>query len=368
MKRKSKEEQSLIVKKYIDGETVMDIAKKEHLSRSTIYTWINAAAISKEKTMRLKDFSHMKQEFEKLQKVVEILQSAPCTASAPLHTRLDAIEQMSGTYHVHTLCFALKVPKGTYYNHILRNKRDNTIYAKRKAELKPLIEEIYHKSNEIYGPNKVCAILRERGYVVTEKTIADIMHENNWFSIKGGAKALYLQNQKRRENLLNQQFIAPSPNKIWVSDVTYYKFNGKTFYICVIMDLFSRMVIAHKISLKNNTALTKRTFKLAYELRCPAAGFIFHSDNGMNYSNSVCESFFCTLKTEELYRSNYKSEKDLISSIANYISFYNSERPHSYLRYMSPLKYENKYYRSHPKKFEQDGSDFDMTKIKVFRK
>ena len=168
--------------------------------------------------------------------------------------------------------------------------------------------------------------------------------------------------------MLNQQFIAPSPNKIWVSDVTYYKFNGKTFYICVIMDLFSRMVIAHKISLKNNTALTKRTFKLAYELRCPAAGFIFHSDNGMNYSNSVCESFFCTLKTEELYRSNYKSEKDLISSIANYISFYNSERPHSYLRYMSPLKYENKYYRSHPKKFEQDGSDFDMTKIKVFRK
>ena len=100
MKRKSKEEQSLIVKKYIDGETVMDIAKKEHLSRSTIYTWINAAAISKEKTMRLKDFSHMKQEFEKLQKVVEILQSAPtiiifCVTSAIIQSMQNAKQNLN---------------------------------------------------------------------------------------------------------------------------------------------------------------------------------------------------------------------------------------------------------------------------------
>ncbi len=122
----------------------------------------------------------------------------------------------------------------------------------------------------------------------------------------------------------------------------------------------------------NSTSLTKRTFKLAYELSNPNPGFIFHSDNGANYisrsftsyikqfgaiisyskkhnpyNNSVCESFFSILKTEELYHTNYKSNKGVIKSISNFISFYNSERPHSYLRYTSPQKFENKYYLNH---------------------
>ncbi len=55
---------------------------------------------------------------------------------------------MSQEYNVNVLCFALKVAHGTYYNHILRNKREKSVYAKRKAVLKPIIEEIYHKSRE----------------------------------------------------------------------------------------------------------------------------------------------------------------------------------------------------------------------------
>jgi putative transposase len=62
---------------------------------------------------------------------------------------------MSKEYNVNILCEALKVAKGTFYNHILRNKRENTVYAKRKAELKQIIEEIFHKSRETYGSTKL---------------------------------------------------------------------------------------------------------------------------------------------------------------------------------------------------------------------
>ena len=110
----------------------------------------------------------------------------------------------------------------------------------------------------------------------------------------------------------------------------------KGFYICVIIDLFARKVIAHKISYHNSTQLTKSTFKSAYETRHPSQSLIFHSDNESNYKsqsfmtyfkelgitqsfsrphvpydNSVMESFFSNMKREELYRTKYRSENEL---------------------------------------------------------
>ncbi len=210
------------------------------------------------------------------------------------------------------------------------------------------------------------------------------MHANDWFSIRESAKTLYLQQQKCRENLLKQNFKSDRPNEVWVSDVTHFRFHDKTYYICVILDLYSRMAIACQVSLKNSTTLTKRTFLLAYKSRNPPQGLLFHSDNGNNYisrsftaalkncgvvqsysrkktpyDNSVCESFFHNMKAEELYRTNYHSERELRTGIANYIHFYNTERPHKTLRYMTPQKFEEEYVRYHPKKIGQDSSDFD---------
>ena len=100
---------------------------------------------------------------------------------------------------------------------------------------------------------------------------------------------------------------------------------------------------------------------------------LFHSDNGSNYilkafttclrkfgvvqslskkktpyDNSVCESYFSSMKMEELYRCKYRSEKELRIAIADYIEFYNSKRPHSVLRYMTPDKFEEVYNKMHP--------------------
>ena len=152
-KRATKEEKEAVVQRVKDGETVAELVKTTRFARSSIYSWIKESKLNLPEHVKLKDFSRLKMQYRRLQTVIEILQTAPCTATAPLRERLETIEQMSKEYNVNVLCFALKVAHGTYYNHILRNKRENSIYAKRKAELKPIIEEIYHKSRETYGPS-----------------------------------------------------------------------------------------------------------------------------------------------------------------------------------------------------------------------
>ncbi|MBQ3495247.1 MAG: IS3 family transposase [Clostridia bacterium] len=115
-----------------------------------------------------------------------------------------------------------------------------------------LIEQIYNESGHIYGAGKITAILKSKGYKVSEETVSKIVHENGWFSMRSCSKKLYNRDQhrKRKENLSNRFFIANRLNEIWVSDVTCFPVNDKNQYICVIIDIFSRKVIAYKISRK----------------------------------------------------------------------------------------------------------------------
>ena len=372
-KRLNEQQKQEIVKQFFQGKPVADLTKEMKVSRSSIYSWAKTYQTTLFKdTPKQQSCKVLQSKIDYLERIIKILQTAACTATAPLRDRLNVIEQLSSEYKVHTLCYALNVAKGTYYNHILRNKRENTVYAERKAQLKPIIEELYHQNHEILGPGKITAIMKEQGYRISESTVATIMHENNWFSVRAYAKTLYKLNRKNRENILKQNFQASKPNQVWMSDVTYFHFNKKTFYICVIIDLFSRKILAYKVATKNSTQLTKSTFMLAYGDRMPKEGLLFHSDNGSNYiaqafseclqshnviqsfsqkgnpyDNSVCESFFSNMKQEELYRTNYHSEKELRQNINAYIDYYNKSRPHSALRYMSPNKAEELYFRQH---------------------
>ncbi|MBQ4517475.1 MAG: DDE-type integrase/transposase/recombinase, partial [Clostridia bacterium] len=135
--------------------------------------------------------------------------------------------------------------------------------------------------------------MHDRGYHIDPNTIARIMHENGWFSIRGGSKALYEMNKKQKENILKQQFTVSRPNEVWVSDVTYYTYNQQRYYICVIIDLYARKVVAWKISKKNSTQLTRKTFMNAYASREITDHLLFHSDQGSNF---VSKTFMNQLK------------------------------------------------------------------------
>ncbi len=368
MKQHKPQLKANIVNLYLSGAKIAEIVSQTGVPRSTVYSWINT--IQTHAPLNVRDYHFLKQKCERQEKIIQILKAAPCTANAPLHEKLDAIEQMVSTeYNVNTLCEALNVAKGTYYNHILRSKNGNTQAAIRRKELLPMIEEIYHESNQIYGPGKVAAIMKDRGITVGESTVTKIMHENNLFSIRGGAKKLHEMNKQRKENLLRQDFKVSRPNEVWVSDITYLNYGNKNYYLCIIIDLYARKVVAWKISTTNSTHLTKATIKMACADRKPLQGLIFHSDNGSNYTskafrkflqenkiqqsfsrahnpydNSVCESFFNNFKREEYYRKDYRSVKELYRSIDEYMLFYNEKRPHAMNGYMSPNKAEAAYF------------------------
>ena len=374
MKQKySQEQKDDILKCYLSGESVSSIQKNTNIPRSTIYRWIkeyNRKHKIKDHLINLKDYNDLTRKYERSQTIIKILQSSPCLATDSIDEKYFAIEDLLlEGYNVNVICAALCMSKGTYYNRKLRGKHGNTNDKLRRDELMPVVEKIYHESNQIYGPGKVAAVMNDRGYSVGVSTISKIMHENGWFSIRGCAKALYEMNQKRKENILKQQFTVSRPNEVWVSDVTYYTYNQIRYYICVVIDLFARKVVAWKISKKNSTQLTKKTFMQAYSSREITGDLLFHSDQGSNfasktfmnylkeldvkqsfskpgrpYDNSVCESFFSNFKQEELYRHEYKTAEELKRSINKYMVFYNNERPHSVIRYQTPNKVEAKYY------------------------
>lgn len=150
--------------------------------------------------------------------------------------------------------------------------------------------------------------------------------------------------------------------------MTCFKINKKYIYVCVILDSISRKVIAHGVSPKISTYLITSTFKRAVQSRGTPQGLTFHSDQGAQYTskafckllrmnkivqsfsksvrphdNAVAESFFVSMKREEIYRNQYKSEWPFRESIDDYIDFYNTERPHSTLAYKTLYKFEALY-------------------------
>lgn len=102
------------------------------MQKATLYAWTKSNNKKKSKAINMSDFRILRQRCETLEKMVEVLQLSPCPVSAPLHDRYQVIKDLSGTYSVNLLCQALKVAKGSYYNHILRNANENTSYMRKK--------------------------------------------------------------------------------------------------------------------------------------------------------------------------------------------------------------------------------------------
>jgi len=133
----SPQEKEVVVERYINGESVSSIITQSGVPRSTVYVWIKAYQDKHcGKEISAQNFRLLENKVKRLEGIIEILQKVDCTATSPLDLKLYALEQLYGQYSVHMLCDALQVPRGTFYNHILRNKRDNSWYAKRREELR----------------------------------------------------------------------------------------------------------------------------------------------------------------------------------------------------------------------------------------
>lgn len=168
-----------------------------------------------------------------------------------------------------------------------------------------------------------------------------------------------------------QQFNQATPNCFWVGDTTCLIINRNRFYVCVVMDLFSRKIIAHNVSCTNDVSLTVNTFKAAFEIRNHPDNLTFHSDQGSNYTanryaqllrilrvqqsfskrgtpydNAAIESFFSNMKRNDLHSRQFQYFDEIVPAVNNYIYHYNEYRPHESLSFKTPNQVENEYFKA----------------------
>ena len=174
-------------------------------------------------------------------------------------------------------------------------------------------------------------------------------------------------------NHLNQEFNQKAPNLVWASDFTYIKVSGKWYYLCIVMDLFSRKIIGWHLAPHHDVELTMNAFRKAYSKRDVKYGLIFHSDQGSEYTafsfrkmlddcnvvqsfskkgypfdNACCESFFKYLKKNRTSRRTYRTVDELHLDLFEYIeNLYNNRLPHGAIGYKTPNEFEAEYWDQH---------------------
>lgn len=167
MNRKfSKKEKHPLAARYHNGESATDICTETSIAKSMFYTWLKPYKTT----------------------YTDALQKVNCTVSSPLKEKLREFSLLYGQYSVHVLCEALEVSRGTFYNHIFRNKGENNNYQIRRTQLSERIKQIYEESNQIFGSQKIKAILANQGESVSDKMVAELIQEMNLYSIRTGAK------------------------------------------------------------------------------------------------------------------------------------------------------------------------------------
>lgn len=260
--------------------------------------------------------------------------------------------------------------RSTYYKHFNSKPSQRSV---QNQDIRSRILTIYTASNKRLGVHKIRRCLdREYGINISVGRIYRLMKNMNlpkMSTIKPPYKSDKNTNEECYTNVIKQNFKTEKPNLVWVSDITYVKASGRFYYVCVIIDLFSRKVVAWNISNKIDTELVIQTFLKAYSSRKPPKELIFHSDRGRQYTsnkfkktlddlsvvqsfsakgypydNAVSESFFKYLKKEELNRYSYSSFEVLKLALFKYIDgFYNTSRPHSSINFLTPIEFQNKF-------------------------
>lgn len=278
------------------------------------------------------------------------------------HEKEFSIERMSGVFGV---------SRSGYYRfcHVAPSKR--SIENNRLLEK---IKIIHVENRQTYGSPRIHAELCAQGEKCSRKRVSRLMKkEGIEAKMKKRFKITTKANPKAKAapNLLQQDFAAEAPNQRWVADFTYVATLEGWLYVAIILDLFSRKIVGLAMHERMTADLVLAALTQAFLHRQPQAGLIHHSDRGSQYTsqdfqgllefygmiasmsgagncfdNATAESFFHTLKTEHVYFENYKTREQAKESIFEYVEvFYNRKRRHSTLGYVSPVTFENQWYK-----------------------
>jgi putative transposase len=249
--------------------------------------------------------------------------------------------------------------------------RDRSAGAAETVALRDAIERIV-LAYPGYGYRRVTHELRRQGWTVNAKRVLRVMREE---SLLCQVKRRFLSTTDSRHdfasypNLLAARELS-GPDQAWVADITYIRLPTSFCYLAAILDAWSRRVVGWELSARIDTDLTLAALERAIRERCPAPGLIHHSDHGVQYAatryverlahrgarismaaignvyeNALAESFFATLKREEVYLHEYRSLAEAEAQLERFIdAVYNHKRLHSSLGYRPPSEFEARFW------------------------
>lgn len=281
--------------------------------------------------------------------------------------RYDFIEAHRTTWPIAIQCRVLAVSRSGYYEW---RRRPLSERAKRRASLMVKVREVHAASRETYGSPRVHRDLRANGEVVNVKTVAKVMREAGIRSKSSRKFRVTTTDSNHAQpvaaNVLNREFTADQRNQKWVAAITYIATLEGWLYLAAVIDLFSRKVVGWSMSERIDSRLVVDALEMAVLRELPDAGLVAHSDRGVQYAsehyqgvlhqyglecsmsrqgdcwdNAPMESFFATLKKELVHHEEYENRAAARASLLEYIEvFYNRERRHSALGYVSPVAFE----------------------------
>jgi putative transposase len=240
------------------------------------------------------------------------------------------------------------------------------------AILSEKIEMIHRNSRTTYGAPRVQAELRAIGIRCSRsrKRVARLMRRAKLRGCLRGRRIRTTHRtalqQAAAPDLVERNFAAEEPDKLWVADITYVRSKEGFVYLALILDACSRKVVGWSMATHLRSELVVDALQMAIARRKPSPGLVHHSDRGVQYTslsfgkrledegllpsmgragsvydNALAESFVATLKTELLYRSSWPSRQVVRTAIFEYVEgFYNTRRRHSALGYLSPAEFE----------------------------
>lgn len=361
-----------MAKLYESGVSAASICSEHGVTRSALYNWIHLYSeihSAEGKALSFWRLFQLEKRLAYYKRQNEVFLESGCSIAAPLEEKLAAIARLRDRSNVHVLCDTLKVRRSTFYHYLLRRPEETQI-AKQDDMLRSMIREAFEQSKQRFGSKKIRVKLIEQGVRTSTRRICRLMKEMGLVCAAPKIKRNYPREKDRQyaKNKLNREFHRVAPNQAWVSDITCVKSMGTKYYVCTVMDLFSRKVLASNVAKEMPTSFVAATFQQAYIRRGCPQGLMFHSDQGQQYTsvafrhmlmelrveqsfsepgcpydNAVAESFFNAMKKEELKRGEYASLNDLLFAVEDYIRFYNGKRPHQSLSYLTPNQVEEQH-------------------------
>lgn len=277
------------------------------------------------------------------------------------------MEEHRDWFPIAAMCRVLSVSRSGFY---AWRGRPQSGRARRRETLLTKIKAIHaERKKNVYGSPRVHKELAARDVSCCRNTVARVMREAG-IQAKTVKKFRHTTDSNHRhpvaENVVNREFQPSRKNETWTADITYIWTDEGWLYLAAVEDLYSRKIVGWSLSERIDSRLVAAALEMAVQRELPGEGLVAHSDRGVQYAsehyqrllrkhgvtcsmsrkgncwdNAPMESFFATLKKELIHQERYATRAEARRSVFEYIEvFYNRERRHSALGYVSPAEFE----------------------------